>query len=116
MDHFKPEKDQSAASNPLNEERGEQTMPDILSFDDGPELTEELLAKSRPAPEVLNEIFPADVADQILRRPGRPKSSDRKELISIRLSKDVLDFYRAQGKGWQTKIDETLQGMIRQQQ
>lgn len=45
-------------------------------------------------------------------RGGRPKSTVHKEHINIRLSPDVLQYYRSLGKGWQTKIDEELRKMI----
>lgn len=45
-------------------------------------------------------------------RGGRPKSAVHKEHINIRLSPDVLQYYRSLGKGWQTKIDEDLRKMI----
>lgn len=42
------------------------------------------------------------------RRPGRPIADAPKKPVSIRLSPDVLDYYRATGPGWQGRIDETL--------
>jgi uncharacterized protein (DUF4415 family) len=43
-------------------------------------------------------------------RRGRPAKSaaDRKEQIALRVDKDVLDWYRAQGKGWQTRMNAVL--------
>ena len=35
-----------------------------------------------------------------------------KEIVSIRLDKDVLAFYRSQGAGYQTRINETLRGAM----
>ena len=47
-------------------------------------------------------------------RPKRgPQKAPVKKLISLRLSQDVLEFYRSQGKGWQTAIDETLRRSMR---
>ena len=37
-----------------------------------------------------------------------PQKAPTKELISIRLSRDVLARYRATGPGWQGRIDEAL--------
>jgi uncharacterized protein (DUF4415 family) len=37
-----------------------------------------------------------------------PQKAPTKELISVRLSPDVLSALRATGEGWQTLIDETL--------
>lgn len=42
------------------------------------------------------------------RRPGRPIADAPKRPVSIRLSPDVLDYYRSTGPGWQGRIDETL--------
>ena len=39
---------------------------------------------------------------------GRPKSANPKQSTTIRLDADVLDFFKAQGKGWQTKINDVL--------
>ena len=45
-------------------------------------------------------------------RGRRPKSAVHKEHINIRLSPDVLRYYRSLGKGWQTRIDEELRKTI----
>lgn len=37
----------------------------VLDEDDAPELTEEMIASARPAREVLQEIFPADIIAKI---------------------------------------------------
>ena len=42
-----------------------------------------------------------------LNKGGRPRGSD-KELVSIRLDKATLDFFRARGPGWQTRVNEAL--------
>jgi uncharacterized protein (DUF4415 family) len=44
----------------------------------------------------------------IKRRPGRPLAEATKTPVSIRLSSDVLDYFRSTGPGWQSRIDETL--------
>jgi uncharacterized protein (DUF4415 family) len=41
-------------------------------------------------------------------RPGRPKSTTPKESINIRLDPDVLAHYRANGPGWQSRINDDL--------
>jgi uncharacterized protein (DUF4415 family) len=47
-------------------------------------------------------------ASGTLTKPGRPKATAPKKSVHLRLSPDVLAHYRATGKGWQTRIDETL--------
>jgi uncharacterized protein (DUF4415 family) len=44
---------------------------------------------------------------------GRPKALETKELITLRLSADVLRYFRATGPGWQTRINETLKRAAR---
>ncbi|MEO6076302.1 MAG: BrnA antitoxin family protein [Dokdonella sp.] len=41
---------------------------------------------------------------------GRPAKSagERKEQIALRLDKEVLEWYRAQGTGWQTRMNAVL--------
>ncbi len=48
----------------------------------------------------------------MLRRVGRPKSEVTKERISIRLSRNVTEYFRRSGRGWQTRMDEALQEYI----
>lgn len=43
---------------------------------------------------------------------GRPKLVNPKQSITIRLNAEVLDFFKSQGKGWQTKINDTLQKYV----
>ena len=43
-----------------------------------------------------------------LMRRGRPPAAVTKEQITIRLSPDVLEQFRAGGEGWQTRIDVAL--------
>ena len=44
----------------------------------------------------------------ILRRGRGPQKSPTKVLTTIRLDADVLAFFRAQGRGYQTRINEAL--------
>jgi uncharacterized protein (DUF4415 family) len=48
------------------------------------------------------------------RRRGRPAKpeADRKELVSLRLSPDVLAWLRATGPGWQTRVDDLLRAKM----
>ena len=49
-----------------------------------------------------------EMYESIRKTGGRPKSANPKKSTTIRLDADVLDFFKAQGKGWQTKINEVL--------
>jgi uncharacterized protein (DUF4415 family) len=74
---------------------------DLKDVSNNPEWTEEDFKKAMR----FSEAFP-DLARTIRRRgPGK---KPRKQIVSLRLSPDVLDHFKAKGRGWQTKIDETL--------
>lgn len=62
------------------------------------------------APELDDAWF--EQADHLkgpaLVRRGRPRSSNPKQAITLRLDADLLAFYRATGPGWQTRINAEL--------
>ena len=65
-------------------------------------------------PELEEDFF--DRADhhkegRLLRR-GRPKSEHPKVAISIRLSEDVLNRFKAAGPGWQSRIETALRDWL----
>lgn len=47
-----------------------------------------------------------------LRPVGRPKAEETKERITIRLSPEVVNYFRGTGRGWQTRMDEALQEYV----
>jgi uncharacterized protein (DUF4415 family) len=49
----------------------------------------------------------------LTRGPGRPKAAISKKSVHMRLSPDVLDYFRSSGPGWQTRIDEALRKAAR---
>jgi uncharacterized protein (DUF4415 family) len=46
-------------------------------------------------------------------RRGRPASAVTKERITIRLSPDVVQRFRASGDGWQTRVDSALREWLK---
>jgi uncharacterized protein (DUF4415 family) len=69
---------------------------------ESPELTAEEMAKAKPFAEVFPELAAS------IRRGRGPNKAPTKKLVSLRLSQQVLDAYRAKGPGWQARIDEDL--------
>ena len=66
------------------------------------------------APELDEDFFVhADLyhGETLIRR-GRPRKARPKEAVSIRLSPEVVDAFRATGPGWQTRIDEALKDWL----
>ena len=44
---------------------------------------------------------------------GRPKSENKKLLVSVRYSPEVVHYFKATGTGWQTRMDEALKAWVR---
>ncbi|ANK90628.1 MULTISPECIES: BrnA antitoxin family protein [Rhizobium] len=74
---------------------------------DSPELTDDELASTRPAAEVLPKAF-FDHIEEVRRGRGRPALQQTKQAITIRLDPDVIEHYRSGGKGWQSRINDDL--------
>lgn len=39
---------------------------------------------------------------------GRPKSANKKLLVSVRYSPEVVEYFKSTGKGWQSRMDGVL--------
>jgi len=84
--------------------RGRKPIPHFETDEDAErfvaeaDLTEYDLSGGRSLIEALPEIV----------KRGRPKSDDPKRMVSIRLDADVLERLRADGDGWQTRINAIL--------
>lgn len=65
----------------------------------------------RPASEVL----PTDLRAKLATRSRGPQRSPTKERISIRLSREVVAYFRSTGVGWQNRVDAALIDWLRQQ-
>jgi len=53
-----------------------------------------------------------EMLEGIKKSGGRPKLANPKRSTTIRLNAEVLDFFKAHGKGWQTKINDILQQYV----
>ncbi len=78
------------------------TIEDWEDVSDNPPITPELLAKARPFAEMLPAL-----AASIRRTRGRQKTPT-KQLVSLRIDRDVLDTLKAGGAGWQSRINNIL--------
>jgi uncharacterized protein (DUF4415 family) len=43
---------------------------------------------------------------------GRPKSQNKKLLISVRYSTEVVEYFKSTGEGWQTRMDGVLREYV----
>ena len=46
------------------------------------------------------------------KKRGRPRKPSPKVHVTLRLSHEVIDYFRAGGRGWQTRMDEALKEWI----
>ncbi len=95
------------------EESGQAAFDDdrIVFDDDNPEWTAERLARARPASELPPQILAA-FPKTLARLRGAQKAAT-KVPVSLRLSSDVLEHFKASGPGWQTRIDEALKDIVK---
>ena len=59
-------------------------------------------------PKQLKEMVPM----RTLR--GRPKSDNKKLLVSVRYSPEVVAYFKSTGAGWQSRMDEALREYVEQ--
>ena len=68
-------------------------------------------AKSDPDAQPLRATqLAAMVPARALR--GRPPSANKKQLVSVRYSPEVISFFRSTGEGWQARMDGVLKQYI----
>ena len=78
-------------------------LPPPPGFDENPEWTDKMIARSRP----LSEIHPPHVVAALVRRRG-PQQAPTKTPVTVRLDPDVLDKFKSTGPGWQSRMNEAL--------
>ncbi len=66
------------------------------------------------APEITDQwVSGADLYDgKKLVRRGRPAGTAKKTQTTVRISNVVLKYFRATGRGWQTRMDEALKKFV----
>ena len=70
---------------------------------DCPILTDEQLRRMRPMAEVR-----PDLVDAFRRARGRPKLERTKVQVTLRLDADVIETFKSEGQGWQSRINDVL--------
>lgn len=73
------------------------------------ELKTEDFKHFRPAPEVLSPVLQVKLAT----RKRGPQKTPTKERITIRLSQEVVEQFRATGEGWQIRVDTALRDWLK---
>lgn len=78
-----------------------------ITDEDNPEWTEVDFSKAKRLSELPESL------QTKLRGLGRPKAEVTKERITIRLSPNVVEAFRATGSGWQTRMDAALNDWLK---
>ncbi|MBX7233125.1 MAG: BrnA antitoxin family protein [Caldilineales bacterium] len=84
--------------------------PELID-DENPEWTEEEVRAAIPF-----TMLPESLQLKLAPRKRGPQKEPIKERITIRLSRDVVEQFRATGEGWQTRVDVALREWLRTHQ
>lgn len=77
--------------------------------DDAPEWTEDMFRRAA----LWHGTKLIRPADGTLTKPGRPKSDNPKQQVTLRLDSAVLEGFRATGPGWQSRINAELRKVLK---
>ncbi|WP_315831733.1 BrnA antitoxin family protein [Bradyrhizobium prioriisuperbiae] len=77
---------------------------DLKAVSDNPEWTEKEFARARS----FSEVFP-ELDASIKPSRGRPKVDNPKEAVTLRLSPDTIEKFKAAGDDWRAKMAKTLE-------
>lgn len=80
--------------------------PELID-EDNPEWTAQDFARAVP----FDRLAPS-LRAKLARKRG-PQKEPIKERITIRLSRDVVEQFRATGDGWQTRVDAALKDWLK---
>jgi uncharacterized protein (DUF4415 family) len=84
------------------------TAAQSIDPDDAPELDEDFFATAQISKgDVVLRQATATYASR-----GRPRLADPKQLVSIRLDRVVVEKLRAEGPGWQSRVNELLRKAV----
>lgn len=80
--------------------------------DDAPELTDEMLETGvwRIGDRIVSR---EEAQTEAIKRRGRPAASATKISTTIRFDADVLAAFKAQGDGWQTRMNDALRDWLK---
>lgn len=76
------------------------------------ELTAGDFKRMRPAREVVPDIVKAYEEGRLKVRG--PQKTPTKTQLTLRLSRDIVEAFKSDGKGWQTRIDKALKEWLKE--
>jgi uncharacterized protein (DUF4415 family) len=95
---------------PDNKEAWDKLIAAAPGEDREPTAEEEEAAFAKGFTAFSREEFLAKRAE---RRTRGPNKAPVKERVTIRLSREVVDRFRASGAGWQTRVDSALKDWLK---
>lgn len=98
-----------SSKRPLTDAEEAEIQGMIASDPDNPELTDDQIASAQPFDKALPEL----AANMKKNLGGRPKLDNPKQAVSIRLSPDVIEHFKSKGAGWQTRINDALEDIVK---
>ena len=95
-----------SSRSPITDDDQAEIQRMIASDPDNPEWTEEELQSAKPFRQVFPDL--AASIDREIARRGRPPLATTKQPVTIRLDPDLVNHYKAKGKGWQSRMNDDL--------
>jgi uncharacterized protein (DUF4415 family) len=79
-----------------------------------PEEDKAITAAARSDPDA-QPLTPKQLKSMVPMRAlrGRPKSENKKLLVSVRYSPEVVAFFKSTGEGWQSRMDSVLREYVK---
>ena len=94
---------------PLTDAQEARIQAGIALDPDNPELTAEQMAELRPFKEILPELYAS-----IKRARGRPRIAAPRQAVTLRLSPQTIERYKAVGgENWRALMTQRLEGLKR---
>jgi uncharacterized protein (DUF4415 family) len=95
-----------SSKRPLTNEEEIEIQQMISSDLENPEWTDEEIRNAKPFREVFPDL--AASIDREIAKRGRPPLVRTKQPVTIRLDPDLVDHYKATGRGWQSRMNDDL--------
>mgnify|MGYP001374493806 FL=1 len=86
----------------------------IAADPDSAKWTRADFARAEPAAKALPRLFGKAGAAELLKpKRGRPVSTSPKAHVNIRLDAEIVEQFRATGRGWQTRLNAALKEWLK---
>ena len=85
---------------------GKNTTPKWTDPDDAPEWPDEAWDRAQVA---VGDKVTRPASGTLTRRGRPPVGAQPKQQVTLRLPRQVIDYFRSTGSGWQTRISEVLE-------